>query len=107
MLQYTNGPTFSTPVIIDTRGMSRCKMSKQHRVRFALEADEGNVFLKLSKQMIAQAFGVSVASMNRARRGSRKPPTDEQVDRLIAKFGVDAIWAGLDRLTAPLAQAAE
>lgn len=46
---------------------------------------------------------VSVALGNRGKRG----PRDATVDRVIRRFGADALMRGLDRATAPHSVAAE
>jgi hypothetical protein len=40
-------------------------------------------------------------------RRHKKPPTNDQVDRVVARLGADALMRGLDRATAPQRVAAE
>jgi hypothetical protein len=100
-LQYPNPAVGSSLPIIEARSLCRRKLTTGQRLNLALDVIDGKIALKPTRQSIALACGVSVSAISRARGGTRKLTSDEQVDRFIARHGVDAIWAGLDRLAKP------
>jgi hypothetical protein len=98
MLQYTQSDFPTMPTV---RARLSRSMTKRQRIDYALAVIDGQrPFPPITKAVVARACGVSPSSLYHARNGQREL-SDADIDRFIARAGVEKVFAALDRHTSP------
>jgi hypothetical protein len=103
-------PASPAPIRATGRNLKRLLHGKPPRVRAKAGAKLVNGEFAFTAPTVPQAARLvgCPAQLIHAELGHRpKPPSDVQIDRLVAKLGADRVMASLDRLTKPSLLAAE
>jgi hypothetical protein len=98
----TSAPTRQT--LASGRNLKRLVHGKSARERAkaaAMLVTGEFVYHSPTVAQAARLCGVAASRVHAALGHAPKPPSDAKIDRMIRKFGADAIMRGLDRYTAP------